>query len=397
MTDNIERKFIPSYILMFSVTAVAAPYLSILIRDLGYSPSWIGILLGISEAAGISGPFLFGFWVDKTGNYRASLVVSCIMPAFAIIPLVTWIHPVVSAVFLALLAASSRSCISMLDAITTIQIGKSGNYGRIRVWGSISFIVVSLMLQWTPFFKPVNAGNISLWMIAISVLAVIPFLLLPSALLKTSVIKRTNDTDSEDSNSQNKDPDEKNISLFSTYALCGFGIIFLSRVAMSIAYTYFPLYVTEILNWNMLGILVALAAVAEVPMFFISSRLIRRFGPIPLMVLSSIGIVVRLLIWAFLPYKSIIIFSQLLHSLCYGIFHPTAVYFVSSVFSAKNRGTGMSIYMAVGMGLPSLIGNMLGGVIIDTAGYKTLFIIYAFIAAASALVGGFTRFSESGK
>ena len=123
---SIEKRFIPSFISTATVTAVIAPYLSIMVRGLGYSPLWVGILLGVYEGAAIAGPMLAGYWADKTGNYRSALVVSCVIPALVALPLIRWIHPAVSAVLLALLAFGVRSTISLLDAVTTIQIGKIG-------------------------------------------------------------------------------------------------------------------------------------------------------------------------------------------------------------------------------------------------------------------------------
>jgi len=51
------RRFIPSYVLCYIAFAVVTPYLSILMQDLGYSPFWVGILLGIFEGSAIAGPF----------------------------------------------------------------------------------------------------------------------------------------------------------------------------------------------------------------------------------------------------------------------------------------------------------------------------------------------------
>jgi PPP family 3-phenylpropionic acid transporter len=99
----------------------------------------------------------------------------------------------------------------------------------------------------------------------------------------------------------------------------------------------------------------------------------------------------RLLLWALFPYKAAIIAAQLLHSLCFGIYHPAAVQFISSVFPAEKRGIGMPVYLALGSGLPALIGNMVGGVIVETTGYRPLFAIYAGTAAVGVLIFFVTR------
>jgi len=377
MTTSIENRFIPSFIFSSAVLAVFAPYLPILLRELGYSPLWVGILFGIFEGAGIAGPILFGYWADRTGNYRLGLVVSCILPAIIAFPLIIWVNPVVSSIILVLFAFGLRSSVPLLDAITTIQIGKTGNYGRIRVWGSISFIFFTLCLQWTPFLKPNSAGNISLWITIGSVMSVAPILLLPGPLLRSSP---------KHDDKGLAEPEGKPVPIISAYVLGGFAIIFLSRLSMTSIYTYFPLYLTEVLQWNAVGLMFALAAASEVPFMFLSGKLIRRFGALPLLALSAAAVCLRLLVLAFLPFKPCIIVSQLLHSLCFGIFHPSAVHFFASIFPAKKRGTGMSVYLILGSGIPALISNMAGGVIVEAAGYQSLFTLYAAISGAAVLI-----------
>jgi PPP family 3-phenylpropionic acid transporter len=375
MKPNNGRSLIPSYALTFTAFAVITPYLSIMVRGLGYSPVWVGILLGIFEGSAIAGPFLFGYWADKTGNFRFPLIISCVLPALTAIPIVLWIHPVISAILLAVLAFGFRSTSSLLDAITTVRIGKSGDYGKIRTFGSISFIVFVLFLQWTRFLKPNNSRNIAFWIVITTLAAAIYLFFLPRSLF-TSV-------EHEHEESSDK---EKGIPLLSVYFIGGFAIIFLCRFAMSSVYTFFPLYLTETLQWNAVGLMFALSSASEVPFMYISVMLIRRFGALPLLALSAGGIALRLLLWALFPYKPVIIAAQLLHSLCYGIYHPAAVQFISSVFPAKKRGIGMPVYLALGSGLPSLIGNMAGGVIVESIGYRPLFAIYAGISAVGVLI-----------
>jgi len=37
-----------------------------------------------------------------------------------------------------------QSTASLLDTVTTIQIGNTGNYSKIRVWGSLRFTCISV-------------------------------------------------------------------------------------------------------------------------------------------------------------------------------------------------------------------------------------------------------------
>ena len=363
------------------VYAAITPFLSILVRSLGYSPFWVGVLLGVFEGAGIAGPFVFGYWADRIGNYRWPLIVANALPALAVLPLALFVHPVLSAVLLALLALGFRSTTSLLDAVTTIRLGNTGNYGRIRVSGSISFIVFVLFLQWTPVRRPDSAGNIAFWIAVISAVSVIPVALLPRRTLDGSGSRRKSG------------PSGSGPFFLSVYFVTGFLLIFLCRLSMAAVYTYFPLYLTEALRWDVVGLMFALASAAEVPCMFISARLLRRFGALPLLALAAGGITVRLLIWALFPFKVPIIAAQLLHSLCFGIYHPAAVYFIASTFPPEKRGVGMSIYLALGSGLPSLIGNMAGGALAEAAGYRPLFAVYASFTGLAVLCYGALRLS----
>jgi PPP family 3-phenylpropionic acid transporter len=40
---------------------------------------------------------------------------------------------------------------------------------------------------------------------------------------------------------------------------------------------------------------------------------------------------------------------------------------------------GMSLYVSIGTGLPTLVGNMLGGIVIERLGYRALFGIFALV------------------
>ena len=48
----------------------------------------------------------------------------------------------------------------------------------------------------------------------------------------------------------------------------------------------------------------------------------------------------------------------------------------------------MPVYLALGSGLPALLGNMIGGVIVESIGYRLLFAIYAGTAALGVLIFG---------
>ncbi|MCL1928109.1 MAG: MFS transporter [Treponema sp.] len=372
-----ENRFIPSFFFSSVSYAAITPFLALMIRDLGYSTILVGVLLGIFEGAGIAGPLVFGYCADKTKKYRLLLVVSCVIPALSAFPLALLIHPLASALLIASLAFGFKANTSLLDAATTIQIGTAGNYGRIRVWGSISFVLTLLWLQWTPFLKPVSAVNIAFWITLVSAASIIPVFILP--LSKEKLSNKASPVNSDT-------PKIGMRKIITVYFAIGFILVFFSRFSMVGFYTYFPLYLTEEVQWNAVGLMFAIASMTEIPCMVFSRVIIRRFGSLPLLALAVFGVCVRLLLLAVFPFKPVIVAAQLLHSLCFGIFHPAAINFFTRVFPPEKRGLGMSVYLSLGMGLPTLIGNIVGGAIVHAAGFRFMFGVYSAISGVMVLV-----------
>jgi PPP family 3-phenylpropionic acid transporter len=410
-----EGRFIPAFAFSSAIYAAITPYIALMVRNLGYSTVLVGVLLGIFEGAGIAGPFVFGHLADKTGRYRPLLVLTCVLPALAAFPAAILIHPLASAPLLAAMAFGFKSNQSVLDAATTIQIGPEGNYGKIRVWGSIAFVLVTLFLQWTPWFRPVNAVNTAFWITLIAAAAIVSMLSVPLATRGgTGAAKVAHgeagatagaaggEAGAAGAERGARGEDSALVQpggaagiaagtplktkIVSVYCLVGFMLIFFSRFSMTAFYTYFPLYLSESVQWNAVGLMFALATATEIPCILFSGRIIRRFGSFPLLALAAAAVCVRLLLWAAFPFKPVIIAAQLLHSLCFGVYFPSAIDFISRVFPPEKRGFGMSIFLALGSGLPMLIGNMSGGLIVEAAGYRSLFAAYAAVSGAAVLL-----------
>ena len=366
---------IPAYITLFCLYAVIPPYLSLLVRSLGYRASVVGILLAISEGVGILGPFVFGHFADRRGTYKGCLFFSYLLTLAFVLPLAHFVHPVLSAVFIALFAAGYRSAMSLMEAAATIILGTDGNYGKIRVTGSIAFVCFLLFLQRVPVLRPNTPLNIALWIGMTSALAAMIILLTPS--------RYTSRKPAQDTSAAGHGPKHKNI--WTPVFILGLCCIALSRLAMTPVNSFLSLFMVEYMQWDAVGLMWALAGAAEIPFVYVSSRLIRRFGALPILAFTSAMVGLRLLLYAAFPFRAGVVIAQTLHSFCYGLFHPAAVAFISDSVPPERRAFGMTLYLSVGLGIPTFIGNFAGGFIVDHAGYRFLFgsfSIFAFLGTA---------------
>ncbi|MGB4572916.1 MAG: MFS transporter, partial [Rectinemataceae bacterium] len=146
---------------------------------------------------------------------------------------------------------------------------------------------------------------------------------------------------------------------------------------------FFSLYLEEELKWNAVGGMWALSACAEIPMMLVAGKVLARTGRMGALALSSVGVALRLAIYAIFPTPAGAITGQLLHSLCYGLFQPAAIAFISIKFPTRERAAGMALFNGLGVGLPAFLGSALGGVIAEAGGYRTLFASFVPFALAS--------------
>jgi PPP family 3-phenylpropionic acid transporter len=362
------------YLLFFSIWGISGPYLQIILRRLGYSPSMIGWFLGFAELVGIAAPIFIARIADHSGKSRPSLFYSGIGILTGAIFLVLLKRPVITLLSIVTLSLGLKTPIPVLDAsiFKTIEKqkssgGKALNYGTMRALGSLGFVIVTVMVQLIPGFDVKPPEIMVLALCGITILYILSLVLMP------------------DTGKQDEKPKPQAFSfgwVDSTFAI-GLVVIALGRLAMSSVNSFLSLYLTEDLGWNSIGAMYALAAAVEIPMMLFSWKIMRRVSPMGIVALGSAAIILRLLIYAIFPTKLGVITGQLLHSLCYGLLLPATVAFVNLKTPPAHRTTGMALLLSVGTGLPIFVGSAIGGLVVEAFGYRWLFASFTLFAAAS--------------
>lgn len=385
----------------FLLYGVLSPFISVLIRGYGYSHAVLGILLACCEAAAIASPFVMGHFADRWGRYRpvmllslgTSLVCGAVLflsrslpPRFAFLPFA--VIPV--------LAFGYRALQPLSDAISTIKLGPGGNYGKYRALGSAAYFSMVVFLQLTPVWRPNTPSNIAFWVMTASAAAIVMTLFVPKSYFVNDSAAARPPREPEGAgrgqNGQNATIKHgTGRKLWSPLFVLGFSMIVLNRMAMVPVNSFMSLYVVEHMRWDAAGLMAALSSGAEIPLIFLSKRLIRRFHALPLMAAATAAILVRYLVILLFPTRLGVALSQLTHAACYGVFHPAAVAFISRCVPPERRALGMSLYLSLGTGLPTLLGTVAGGFVVDAYGFPALFAAFSVFAAAGVLLYLLTR------
>lgn len=361
------------FFLLFAVYGVVSAYLPILLFRLGYSATMIGILQGIFEASGLIFPIFVSSRVDKKGTYGLAMIFLGLLMAAVLLPLV-YIHNFwVTAAVLSLFAIGFKGAAPVADGLVTRLLGTGNtNYGRVRVMGSIGFVCITLLLQFFPLLDADSPFSIAFWIGLPALLFSASVLVIPGLLKKYPPAVH---------------PVPLNLSSeFPRSFWIGILLIFLGFLGLTPSLRFFSLYIHEYLHLESYAGLWALAAACEVPFMFFSGKFIRRFGSEKLIMLALTAIAVRNLIYAIFPGFWGAVVGQLFHSICFGLFHPAAVNFVCKRSPKRLMVVGLTLYSSVSVGLAAVFGNILGGIIIDSFGYRVLFTFFSIFPLAGMLI-----------
>ncbi len=136
------------YFAYFLMLGAFAPFFGLYLKDLGFSSLEIGVLLAIVPVVRTALPTVWGWIADHYGHRRAlirldqrrrrrsSAPACCSRTSFG------WLFAV-----LLLLNVFWCAALPLVEATTFgLLKGRLGDYGRIRVWGSVSFVLAVLAL-----------------------------------------------------------------------------------------------------------------------------------------------------------------------------------------------------------------------------------------------------------
>ncbi|ULQ59687.1 MFS transporter [Brucepastera parasyntrophica] len=362
---------------LFSIYGVINTYLPILLSSLGYGPGEIGIFLGLFEASGLLFPIFISSRIDKRGNYGQILLLFGIL-MFAVMPLLLAVNTFwFTALVLIVYAVGFKGAIPVSDALVYRLLGsETEKYGRIRVFGSIGFVCITLFLQISKLVNPSVPSSIIFWLGLTSLLFSLSLVCIPG-LLKRRPTETLIETENHSIIGIAEVKEESWLEKFPPVFWFGILLVFLGYLGLVPSQRFFSLYVREFLHLESYAGLWALASIVEIPFMFLSGWFIRKLGTGKIILISLAVIVLRNCLYAIFPSFQGAVAGQLCHSVGFGLFHPAAVIFVCKWVSRRNLAVGMTLYTSVAVGAANVLGNLAGGFVIESLGYLPLFYLFA--------------------
>ena len=137
---------------------------------------------------------------------------------------------------------------------------------------------------------------------------------------------------------------------------------------------------------NELGIALAVAAIAECPLFFVVTRFTRRYKLTLLYLVCVISIIIRGLLFGLAPNFPIFNIGQALHAISNGLYIVVYLEITRAIVPEQVRATGITLMVGISAGVGGIIGTICSGALIDAVGVAWMSIIMVAVVVVSALI-----------
>ncbi len=357
------------YFLYFGVMGIFLPYFNLYCYHLHFTGFQIGILSAIRSVALVIFPLLWGAVADRS-QIRRPIYIFCNFISTAI-----WIFYFFTTNFWAMLFITVfygifySPIISFLEAFTMDVLGEEKkSYGKVRGWGSFSFITVVILLG-----KTIDLFSIEIILILI---------------FSGSLIQALISTKIPDIQIKKQTPSTLNIKSLQTRRVIIFLVCaFLMLVSHGTYYGFFSIHLENLGYGNtFIGIAWALASIAEIMVMINSDSIFRRFSLENVLVFSFIVAAVRWFALFFAISPPAILFFQLFHAITYGTFHVASILYIDAITPDETKTLGQAVNNAVTYGLGLMVGFFFNGYLFEALGSFGLFMTSGFIALGGGML-----------
>jgi len=366
------------YNFVFYITMAAFGYFNIYFQDAGLNSFQIGLVNAVPRVfALILMPF-WGFLTDYFNENKKVLFITLFGTLTTVV-----LFPVTNSFKLLMLlmffyTLFQNPIVPLSDSLLLDYLGDDSKYyGRFRLWGSTGYMLSVSVLGY--FLEATSSKNLFYVYAVVLVFSMFLLKFLPKSKREIEVLNP----------GDFKKIFQKRRLLYFLF------FVFILQTAMNANYSYFPLYILANGGGEFLvGLALTVSSASEIIAFFYSSRIIKKNKFSQIIVVISIGFFIRWLMLSLFPYTPVILLSQLLHSITFGLFFAVGVDYVNQISGAKFRATGQNIYAGVFMGLSAISGSLIGGKIYQLYGGASMYFFWSLISAAAGIVYSFYLFKK---
>ncbi|WP_068085763.1 MFS transporter [Polycladidibacter stylochi] len=313
------------------VLGLFIPYFPVYLEDLMYSPVQIAFIVSLPNLLKVVSTPVLTMLSDRGGRRRFSIALYALfcLLAYVLLAYITGYYLVVLVV--AVISIFMAPITPLSDAYAFEAVNNRGlDYGRMRSVGSLAFIVANMFGGWYIGFLP--ARHLLFFIALAFVVVIVSALSLPSMPSETRGEAKANER------STSNELRQKQLHM----VLLGAG---LALGSMGALFSFGSLFwLANGLRDTDVGLLWSVGVIAEITVFLLGGRLVKRFGIMPILFIGVSGAIVR---WVLFPYANDFLSAfavQLLHGLNFGMVYLALMTYQSRVVSAARLGTAQGFF-----------------------------------------------------
>ncbi len=328
---------------IFLVMGLYVPYMAVWFDWRGLSAGQISTIFATPLFARIVFTPSIAFLADRFANHRQVLILLSWGTAASLLVLTQlaayW--PILTLILVFSLFWTTVMPLTETIAMRGVR-GASLDYGRMRLWGSLTFILASFA---GGAIIDRFGASIAVWLIAAAAIL--------SVFVAHGLPRQRKDASGSTVASAPR------INVASAVALAGAPAFLLFLIAAgTVQASHAVFYAFGTLHWQsqglsgaMCGMLWAIGVIAEICLFAYSGRAVAVAGPLLLLLAGALAGVLRWLAMAFDPPLAMLVLLQVLHGATYGATHLGAIHFISQAVPEAQAGTAQALYAAVTAGI----------------------------------------------
>lgn len=371
-TDTSPAKwpFSFQYFFYFGVMGVTLPYFTVYGEQLNFTGNQIGIMGGVRTLTVVVFAIVWGFIADRF-NIRKPVYVICNILSAAICSLLLFTEqfwPMLLITFF--YSVFYGPLIAFLEAFTMAALDNNKKiYGKIRVWGSVSFILMVTGIGVAMDYAPVK-----IVIYAVVILSVLQAIFAPAV---------SAGKDREQIKLTSKEIKELFSPRIIIFLLCGF----LMLLSHGTYYGFFSIHLGQLhYSKTFVGCAWGLASIIEVVVMIKSDIIFKRFSIQSVLVFAIFMAAIRWLILSFYATPVMILFSQIFHAVTYGAFHIASILYIEEHSSPETKMIGQVALFVFSYGLGIGMGFFFNGRFVDTLGCPKLYLISCMIAISAGII-----------
>ncbi len=348
----------------FGAIGLFNPYAPLWFQSLGFSTVAIGAIASLQSGSRIVAPYAWS-WAGDHGGRRAELIrLSAAGALLAALGLLGVTAAVPVAMVTTLLFLANSGVVPLYEALLAKLLHTPQGdidprlYGRVRVWGSIGFIVS--VTAFGALLQGVGIQVFPAFVAAMNGLLLLAALHLPAT----------------HTNAQHDEAAPPVLPLLRRPEVAWFfASIFFTVLAHTSLYAFFSLYLVSLgYGKAAVGLLWAVSVAVEILFFWTQGRWFGWATPHRwLQIVAAVCALRFSATAAFGAWAPVLVLAQMSHAITFAAHHAACIALVHKLFPDRLRGRGQALYTILGYGLSGVLGGVGGGWVISHLGFAAVF------------------------